>query len=232
MRSYEDAHALAQAMVSIGRGMGKEIVALITDMEQPLGHAVGNALETIECLETLKGRGPRDLESLSLELSAWMILLAGKVDSIDAARARVRDVLTSGAAFEKFREVVALKGGAPSSCDDYALMPHARQTVEIRAESDGRVKAIGCRAVGHAAMLLGAGRETADGPIDPAVGIVVHKKIGDRVIEGEPILTVHVNDTRRLEEVEVTLRAAIRLAPEAKPRVRMVRAVIDPKGNS
>jgi pyrimidine-nucleoside phosphorylase len=229
MRSYQDAQALAQTMVTIGRSMGREVVALITDMDQPLGHAAGNALEVVECLETLKGRGPSDLESLSLELAAWMVLLAKKAPGIEEAREQVRDVLMSGAGLAKFKEVVTLQGGDAAACDDYTLLPRARETVDLRATEDGRIAALGCRAIGHAAMLLGAGRETAESAIDPAVGIVVHKKLGDRVIEGEPILTLHVNDTGRLEEVEARLRAAIRIAQEARPREGLIRAVIDPR---
>src|SRR5262249_33154781 len=162
---------------------------LITDMEQPLGHAVGNALEVAECLETLKGRGPKDLESLSLELAAWMLYLAGQTVTLDAARSRARDALFSGAALRKLREVVARRGapggageqrgGGPRRVGGPQLVPRARDVVPLRAEQDGRVVAIGCRAVGQAAMLLGAGRETVESVIDPAVGLVLHKKVGD-----------------------------------------------------
>ncbi|PYQ18987.1 MAG: thymidine phosphorylase, partial [Acidobacteria bacterium] len=179
MKSFEDSKALAEAMVRIGRGMGKKVSALITDMEQPLGRAVGNALEVKESVETLQGRGPKDLESLSLELAAWMLHLAGLTTGLEAARARVRDALASGAGLRKFQEVIALQGGDPAVGDDTARLPRARETVELRAEAEGQVAGIACRSVGHAAMLLGAGRETVDSRIDPAVGVVLHKKVGD-----------------------------------------------------
>jgi thymidine phosphorylase len=226
MKSLDDAMALAETMVELGRGMGKKVAALITDMEQPLGNAVGNALEVAECLETLKGRGPKDLESLSLELAAWMLHLVGTTATLDAARSRARDALLSGAGLRKFREVVEKQGGDPSIVDDPQLLPRAREVLAVRAEKDGRVVSIGCRAVGQAAMLLGAGRETVDSVVDPAVGLVLHKKVGDLVIAGEPYVTLHVNDRGRLEEALVLLKEAIRFGPEAPARARLIHHVI------
>lgn len=227
MTALEDSRALARTMVDIGRGMGKRVAALITDMDQPLGRAVGNALETAECIQTLKGRGPQDLESLSLELAAWMLRLAGAVPALDAARARVREVLASGAALRKFREVIELQGGDGRVCEDPGLLPQARERVDLPAPSDGRVTAIACRSVGNAAMLLGAGRETVDSRIDPAVGLVLHKKVGDLVVRGEALLTVHVNDRRCLDQALDLLRSAVRVGPEAPPSVPLIRDVID-----
>jgi thymidine phosphorylase len=174
-------------MVEIGRGMGKKVAALITDMEQPLGRTVGNALEVVECIETLKGRGPKDLESLSIELAAWMLFLCEVAPNMETARARVRDALQSGAGLAKFREIVELQGGDPRVVDDYALFPHARETVPVRAERDGRVTRIACRDVGLAGMLLGAGRETVDSVIDPAVGLV----LAGRLLEHLDQVRVH-----------------------------------------
>jgi pyrimidine-nucleoside phosphorylase len=225
MKSFPDSKALAEAMIAIGKGMGKKIAALVTDMEQPLGKTVGNALEVVECIETLKGRGPKDLESLSLELAAWMLHLGG-LESLDAARMKVRDALQSGAGLRKLEEVIEAQGGDPRVCGDLSLLPRAAEEIPLRAPRDGRVSRIGCRAVGQAAMLLGAGRETVDSDIDPAVGLVLHKKVGDLVIEGEPLLTLHVNDKRRLAEAEALLRAAIAIAPEARPRGPLIQAVL------
>ena len=227
MKSFEDSKALAQAMVEIGRGMGKKVAALITDMDQPLGRAVGNALEIAESVETLKGRGPRDLEDLSVELAAWMLSLAGVTPSMEAARAKVRDALRSGAGLAKLREVIELQGGDPTVCDDPSRLPAAREKVDLRAESGGRVARIACRAVGHAAMLLGAGRETVDSRIDPAVGLMLHKKVGDPVEAGEPLLTLHVNDRQRLDESLGLLKGAIRVEREAAAPGPLVRAVLD-----
>ncbi len=223
----EDSRALARTMVEIGRGMGKRVAALITDMEQPLGKTVGNALEIAECVETLKGRGPRDLESLSVELAAWMLHLAGASASLEDARRRVRDALASGAGLQRFREVIELQGGDPRVCDDLGRLPAARERVEVKSGSEGRVRRIACRAVGRAAMLLGAGRETVDSRIDPAVGLVLHKKVGDLVLQGEPLLTVHVNDRSRLDEALAVLQAAVEVGPEAPPTVPLVHEVLD-----
>jgi pyrimidine-nucleoside phosphorylase/thymidine phosphorylase len=227
MKALPDSKALAETMVKIGRGMGKRVAALITDMDQPLGRCVGNGLETLECIESLKGRGPTDLVSLSLELTAWMIHLTALAPSLEAARAKAREALQSGAGLRKFQEVIELQGGDPGVCDDVSRLPKARETVELRSERDGRVARIACRAVGHAAMLLGAGRETVASTIDPAVGLVLHKKVGDPVAQGEPLATLHVNDRKRLEESTRILRDAIRVEAEAPPLPPLVRLVLD-----
>jgi pyrimidine-nucleoside phosphorylase len=222
----EDSRALAEAMLAIGKGMGKKVVALITDMEQPLGRTVGNALEIAECIETLQGKGPEDLEALSVELAAWMLSLAGAAPTLDAARGRVRDALASGDGLRKFQEVIALQGGDPRVCDDLSRLPRAAETVELRAESAGQVTAIGCRAVGTAAMLLGAGRETVDSRIDPGVGLVLRKKVGDAVAAGDSLASVHVSDRRRLDEALAMLGRAIRIGPQAPPPRPLVHAVL------
>jgi pyrimidine-nucleoside phosphorylase len=227
LQSFDDAKALAETMVAIGRGMGKKVDALITDMDQPLGRAAGNALEVAEAIETLKGRGPKDLESLSLELAARMITMVGIAPTLETGRSKVRDALSSGRGLQTFQTVIELQGGDPRVCDDPSLLPRSRETVEVRAEADGRVLRLGCRAVGHAAMLLGAGREKLDSTIDPAVGIVFHKKVGDLVIQGEPLLTLYVNDQTRLGEALALLQGAIRVGREAPPLSPLIRAVLD-----
>jgi thymidine phosphorylase len=203
-------------MIAIGRKMGRRVQALLTAMDQPLGRAVGHSLEVAESVETLKGRGPKDLESLSIELAARMVHLAGDVE-LDAARGRVRKALGSGAGLEKLRQVIEAQGGEPRVCDDLSLLPRARDTVVVRAERDGRVARLGARAVGRACVLLGGGRETVDGSIDPAVGFAFHKKLGDPVAVNEPIVTVHTGDPARVEPALAELRAAIEVGPEAPP---------------
>jgi pyrimidine-nucleoside phosphorylase/thymidine phosphorylase len=218
----DQAKALATTMVGIGRGMGKKVVALITAMDQPLGRTVGNALEVAECVETLKARGPADLESLSIELAAWMVHLAGVAPSLDAARAKVRGALASGAGLERLRRVIELQGGDPRVCDDPSLLPQAPETVVVRSERDGRVARLAARAIGDASMLLGAGRETVQSTIDPAVGFVLHKKVGDPVAVNEPIVTAHVGKTSRREEALARLKEAIVVSPEAPARGALV----------
>jgi pyrimidine-nucleoside phosphorylase len=212
--TLEQSRNLARTMIAIGREMGRKVEALVTAMEQPLGRAVGNALEVAESIETLKGRGPRDLESLSIELAARMVHLSAGI-GLDVARGRVRGALSSGAGLEKLRGVIELQGGDPRVCSDPSLLPRASEIVELRADRDGRVTRLGARAIGHAAMLLGAGRETVDGNIDPAVGFVFHKKVGDPVAVNEPIVTVHAGRSGRLERVLAGLRASIAVGPEA-----------------
>jgi len=222
LRSREEAKALANTMIAIGKGMGKRIAALITDMEQPLGRNVGNALEVAECVETLKGRGPKDLESLSVELAAWMVHLARAVPTLEAARGRVREALASGAGLERLRDVIELQGGNPRVCDDLSLLPQAREQRVLRAERDGRLARLAARAIGHAGMLLGAGRETVASAIDPAVGFVFHKKVGDPVAVGEPIVTVHLGPGSRTDASLAELAEAIGIASEAPIRVPLV----------
>jgi pyrimidine-nucleoside phosphorylase/thymidine phosphorylase len=217
----EEARELARTMIAIGRGMDRRVVALLTRMDQPLGRAVGNALEVVESIETLKGRGPKDLESLSVELAAWMSQLSGG-GSLEAARARVREVLRSGAALDKLRQVIQLQGGDPRVCDSPSRLAQARETVVVRSERDGRVCRVSARPVGRAAMLLGAGRETVDGAIDPAVGVVLHKKVGDPVAANEAIATVHVNSRTRLEEALALLRGAVEVQSQAPQPRRLV----------
>ncbi len=226
LRSREEAKALAETMLGIGRGMGKKVAALITDMDQPLGRTAGNALEVAECVETLKGRGPKDLESLSIELAAWMVKLAGAAASLDAARTRVRDALASGAGLDRFRRVIELQGGNPRVCDDPTLLPQSQETVVVRSERDGRVARLAARAIGHASMLLGGGRETVDSTIDPSVGFVFHKKVGDPVAVGEPIVTVHLGKASRREAALARLQEAIVVAAEAPSRGPLVLEVL------
>jgi len=215
LRTREECRSLAETMIGIGRAMGTRVEALLTAMDQPLGRAVGNALEVAESIETLKGRGPRDLESLSIELAARMVHLATGI-GLDVARRRAREALASGAGLAKLREVVGLQGGEPRVCDDPSLLPRAQETVPIRSERDGRVARLGARAVGHAAMLLGAGRATVDDRIDPAVGFVFHKKVGDPVAVNEPIVTVHLARGGRVEPALAALRGAIQVRSQVE----------------
>jgi pyrimidine-nucleoside phosphorylase/thymidine phosphorylase len=228
LQSMESSKALASTMVEIGKGLGKKVIALITDMDQPLGRCAGNSLEVAEAIETLKGRGPTDLESLSIELAARMIASVDLAPSLEAARVKVRDAMASGRGLERFRSVIELQGGDPRVCDNTALLPQASSAVDVKAESDGRVIRLAARALGRAAMLLGAGRERVDSLIDPAVGIVFHKKVGDLVVEGEPILTLRLNHPGRLKEAMELVKSAVKTGrgpiSQAPP---LIRAVLD-----
>jgi pyrimidine-nucleoside phosphorylase len=200
MRRPGDAERLAQAMVNIGKSCGKKVVALITDMNQPLGEYVGNALEVFECLEVLKGRGPADLVSLCEELSAYCLLLGEGAPSLEEARRRYRRTIASGEALAKFREIIRAQDGDPSVVDDYGKLPKARHHEPLPAPTSGFIQTVDTRRAGIAMCVLGAGRERADSVIDPAVGMQVHKKIGDPVNEGEPLCTLFYNEAERFQE--------------------------------
>ena len=208
MEKLEDSRALAESMVAIGKRLGKTMRALITRMDQPLGRAVGNAVEVAECVACLKGEGPADLMEVSLELAAEMVLMGKLAADLSEARERCRQTIADGSALERFRRVVAAQGGDPRAVDDPGLLPQPRSTHEIVASRAGFVEALAARPVGHATMLLGAGRARVDSTIDPAVGVILHKKLGDPVEKGEPLCTLLVNETTSLE-------AALRMIEEA-----------------
>src|SRR5580658_1419189 len=193
MKNRADAENLAQLLVDTGTRMGKRVVALITDMEQPLGRKVGNALEVEECLEIMEGKGPDDLRELCLELSAWMFVLGGREKSVAAGRALAAEMIASGRARDTFREVIRLQGGDPRVIEDPSRLPHATHLARVDARRAGCVTAIHCEQVGIASMLLGGGREKKEDGVDPAVGLVLEKKIGDAVEAGENLCTVHYN---------------------------------------
>ncbi len=187
MPRYEDSLELAKTMVEIGEGAGKRMVAVITSMEQPLGYAVGNAVEVKEAIDTLNGIGPEDLEELIMELGSNMLLISG----VAATRQQAIDLLQVGIksknGIAKFKKLIELQGGDDKAVDDIKLLPQPRMEIEIESRDSGYVEAIDALEVGSASKLLGAGRHTKDGPVDPSVGIVLKKKVGDRVEKGEPL---------------------------------------------
>jgi pyrimidine-nucleoside phosphorylase len=222
MKTREDARTLARTMVGIGTEMGKRVVALLTDMDQPLGRMVGNSLEVIEAVEMLRGRAAADYTELTLALTAEMLVLGGKASSIAEARAKLQEVIVSGAAERKLCELVAAQGGDPTAITDLTKLPRAAQTKTVPAPRDGVVTHIDSEAIGLAAMTLGAGRAKSDDRIDPAVGFVLDKKVGERVRAGEAMVTVHYNDAKALEDVVARVSAAYRVgdvAPERRPLV-------------
>jgi len=199
MKSEKDAVFLAELMVETGQRLGKKITALITDMSQPLGHAVGNALEVAECLEVLNGKGPKDLRELCLALAAWMFLLVHRVKTVDEGRELAEEMLRSGKAKEKFRQMIKIQGGNEKVVDDSSILPKAKQHVDLASADSGFVAAIECEQIGTAGVLLGGGRAKKEDSVEPAVGIIIHKKLGDRVTAGDALCTVHFNSTERME---------------------------------
>ncbi|MBS2028393.1 MAG: thymidine phosphorylase [Deltaproteobacteria bacterium] len=219
MKKPEDARALATTMVGIGQAMGKRVTAVLTDMDQPLGRAVGNALEVEESIDVLRGGGPEDLVTVTVELTAEMLLLAGVSKDLEAGRARVRAAIADGSGLRKFEEIVAAQGGDPAAIRDPSKLPRARSVSEVRSASAGVVQAIQCEEVGLAGVELGAGRKKTDDKLDHAVGFTLLKKVGDRVAAGEPLVRVHHNGQKTLGDVEQRLARAYRIG-EAAPPVR------------
>jgi len=193
MKNEKDAAYLAELMVETGERMGKKMAALITDMDQPLGRFVGNALEVVEVLDVLRGEGPEDLRDLCLELAAWMFLLGGSVSSVEEGKMLSEKLIRSGEALEKFRKMVALQGGDARVVDDPRLLPQAKQKMDVVSAKAGYVTAIQCERAGTACVILGGGRERKEDSVDPAVGFVLHKKVGDSVSSGESLCTLHYN---------------------------------------
>jgi pyrimidine-nucleoside phosphorylase len=191
MKKEEDAVFLAELMVETGERMGKRMAALITDMNQPLGHMVGNALEVQECIEVLQGGGPADLRELCLELGAWMFYLGGASKTVAHGKQRSGEIIASGEAFDRFRQMVEMQGGDIGTIDDPTRLPGTDHRVDVPSPQSGYVAAIACEQVGTACVILGGGRERKEDSVDPAVGIVVHKKIGDKVSAGEALCTIH-----------------------------------------
>jgi len=233
MKKEEDAVHLAELMVETGARMGKRIVALITDMDQPLGLYVGNALEVVESVEVLKGSGPADLRDLSIELSAWMFYLGDKTPSVEEGRKLAQKMIANGSAFEKLCELTELQGGDPATLHDVRRLPQARNRHDVRSQHSGHVQAINCERVGIASLVLGGGREKKEDSIDPAVGIVLHKKVGDAIGENEAICTLYYNSEARLSEAESLIHSSYRIGREkAKAPKKLMRRVIEGKAAS
>jgi pyrimidine-nucleoside phosphorylase/thymidine phosphorylase len=216
MELEDDARALARSMGRITRALGKDVVVLLTRMDQPLGLAIGNAIEVEESINCLKGDGPEDLVGLSVDLAAEMVLMAGLAPTIAEARARCLSAIADGSALEKFRLLIEAQGGDPKVIDDPSRMQGARRRVEVKARRDGFVDRLESRPLGVATMLLGAGRERVDSAIDHGVGAWLHKKEGDAVVEGDTLCTLLVNDEKRLAEAVATIEAAYSIGDEPR----------------
>jgi pyrimidine-nucleoside phosphorylase len=213
MKTLDDSRELAKAMVRIGNNVGRRTMAVISDMSQPLGYAIGNALEVKEAIDTLKGEGPEDLTELCLTLGSHMVFLAGKAGSLQEARTMLEEVIKNGTALETFKVFLSSQGGDASVVDDPGRLPQAKYTFELEAKEAGYVSEIVADEVGTAAMLLGAGRATKESVIDLAVGLVLRKKIGDKVEKGDSLLTIYSN-FEDVNEVKEMLYNNIKIASE------------------
>ena len=225
MKKEEDAAFLAELMVETGKRAGKKVVALITNMDQPLGINVGNSLEVIECIDVLRGGGPEDLKELCLELAGWMLYLGNISDSVEHGKTKSKGLLESGEALKKFREMVQLQGGDVRAIDDPSLLPRAKHTRPVSSLKNGFIGEIDCHAIGVASVVLGGGRAKKEDSVDPAVGIVLHRKLGDRVAPGEPLCTIHYNSEAQAEQATALLEKSFKItdaAPSKKPLVLRV----------
>lgn len=226
MKELEDAKALGKAMVDIGNHVGRQTMAVVSDMNQPLGYAVGNALEVMEAIDTLRGKGPKDLTLLTLTLASHMLVLAGIEKDVEVARARVEQLLTSGAAIKQLKEWICLQGGDTRAVDDFSYLPQAKYHQAIYLNREGYIKAIDAESVGRAALILGAGRETKESAIDLAVGIIIHKKIGDTLKTGEPVATIYYNDQEKYEAATSVLQEAYEISGEKVEEPQLIYDII------
>ncbi len=213
MKNIDDAKRLAKTMVRIGKLANRQTMAVISDMSQPLGEAIGNSLEVVEAIETLQGNGPEDLTEMCYVLGSQMVVLAKKADSIDEARQMLSEALHSGKALSKFREMIVNQGGDASVIDEPSNILTAQYEVELPAKTNGVVTKLVANELGIAAMMLGAGRKTKEEDIDHAVGIKLHKKVGEAVSEGESLLTIYSN-TEAIDEVIALIEANIEIGDE------------------
>ncbi len=225
MKTIQDAEELARAMVQIGNKVGRETMAIISDMSQPLGYAIGNSLEVKEAIDTLKGHGPKDLTELCLTLGSQMVYLSKQAKTIDDARKMLEEVITNGKALDKFKQFIASQGGDPSIVDDPEKLPKANYVVELPAQQTGWIEEIVADEIGTAAMILGAGRLTKESMIDLAVGIVLHKKVGDKVEKGDSLLTIHANK-ENIEEVKTLLYNNIKISPNEITQPPLIHEII------
>ncbi|MGL4521546.1 MAG: pyrimidine-nucleoside phosphorylase [Bacilli bacterium] len=226
MKDIEDAKALAQAMVDIGKSVGRNTVALLTNMNEPLGFAIGNVLEVKEAIDTLRGEGPTDLTELCIELGAHMTYFAKKAETIDAARELMKQQIQSGAALAVFSDFITHQGGDGTLVFETERFAAAPYQIPFLSEKDGWISAMESQQIGEAAMVLGAGRQTKESKIDLSVGLVLHKKVGDKVEIGEPILTMYAN-SEDVTACTARLSKAIEISEVKVVKYRLIDRVID-----
>lgn len=234
MKEREEAFELARIMTAIGRGAGRDTAALISRMDQPLGRAVGNALEVKEAVLSLCGEGPADLEELCLVLGGWMVFLGGKAESPDSGGEMLKELIENGAALDKFKALVKKQGGDWKAVDDFSLLPEAEQKIRVAADRDGYITGLDALKIGTAAVVLGAGRQKKGDHIDLAVGIILEKKIGDLVKAGDCLAVIHARSDSRaelIESVKSTVRSAYKYSNEPASAPYLICGWIDREGD-
>ncbi len=230
MPEYKDALKLGKIMVDIGVELGKEAMAVISNMDEPLGFAIGNSLEVKEAIEVLKNRGPEDLRNLCLELGAYMLKLGGAAKNYEEGRNRLEKILKEGTAISKLKEIIAAQGGNPKIIDKPELLPHAKHCTKIKAVMSGYIQKIDSRLVGESAMLLGAGREKKESKIDLSVGITLKKKVGSRVNANENLAEVYYNDSKKLKKAKNKLFSSFIIGNKNPKKLPLILATISKEG--
>jgi len=226
MKSFEDAKELAEAMVNIGKNVRRNTIAVISDMDQPLGFAVGNALEVKEAIDTLNGVGPKDLLELCLTLGSNMVVLAKKAETVEEARKMLLKVIEDKSALKKLKEFVVFQGGNSNQIDNTELLPKAKYVVQVKSEVEGYVSKIDSQHIGLIAMELGAGRATKEDIVDLAVGIVLNKKRGDKVSKDETLAYIHSNDEGKIEKARRNIIESYHITKESIKDIPLVYGVI------
>lgn len=227
MKKKEDAILLAKAMVKIGKMAGRKTIAVITDMDQPLGYAIGNALEVKEAINTLHGRGPQDFTALCYTLGAHMLVAGEIAKDTDSATSMIKEAVESGKAFEKFIEFIGAQGGNTEQAYHPELLPKAKIETEVFAGTEGYVEKIICDEIGICSLILGGGRENKESKIDLSVGIVLHKKVGDYVAKDEPIAVIYGNSEKKIEEAKKRLLCAYSFTDKKVDKRELIQGIIE-----
>ncbi len=226
MKSEEDAIALAKEMVTIGTGAGRKTTAIISDMDQPLGNAIGNALEVKEAIDTLKGHGPKDFSELCMTLGAHMVVAGNKAATLEEATDKLKEVISNGKALDKLAEFIQAQGGNPEQVYHPELLPCASLCEEILAEEEGYIYSVQCDEIGICSLILGGGRETKESIIDLSVGFILHKKKGDFVSKGESLATVYANDSDKLIQAKTRFLKAYHISSKQPIATPFIKAII------
>ena len=226
MKSLHESFSLAKEMVDIGNEMGKRTLAVITDMDQPLGNAVGNSLEVIEAIESLKGNGPSDFYELCVNLGVHMLILAEITDNIDDAKKMIENSISNGSALRKLEELIENQGGNPKVVNDYSLFKQADYKTEVKSIKSGYIKGINAEMIGRAALAVGAGRETKESKIDLSAGIILNKKIGDMIDLDESLAVVHHNDMSKYEEAKELILSAYIISSEKTAPKKLIHGLV------
>ena len=230
MQSKETALALARNLIKVSKKSGRRSIALLTDMNEPLGNAVGNSVEVIEAIETLKRRGPEDVLEVTLTLGSYMLILAGKAHNFHQAKEMLSEKIKNGEALNKFRQLVTQQGGDPAVIEDYSLFPKTNYQIEVKSEREGYVNSIDTKEIGLAAVELGAGRQRLDSDVDLDVAILVKKKIGNQVKKNEDLAKILANDFEKGKRAEQRIKKAYRITRHKTRRLKKVHYLVDEKG--